>query len=100
MNDQTDTGSGVVITTSLPETDNKNDNGHTDGDNDDLNDNVGFEKLSGDGDKVGLVVLKLRSQLVGLIAKRKVWRKVISHRILSFVVYFRKLLFMHWKFYV
>ena len=72
MNDQTDTGSGVIITTSLPESDNKNDNGHADDDNDDQKDNAGFEKLSGDGNKVGLVVLKLRDQLVRLIAKRKV----------------------------
>ncbi|CAF1414845.1 unnamed protein product [Adineta ricciae] len=93
VNDRTDTGSGVIITTNLPESDNKNDNGHADDDdddNDDQKDNVGFEKLTGDGDKVGLVVLKVRDRLVRLIAKRK---KIVVYALkvlclIGFIIYF------------
>ncbi|CAF1417320.1 unnamed protein product [Adineta ricciae] len=90
VNDRTDTGNGVIITTSLPENDDKNDNSHADDDNDDQKDNAGFEKLSGDGDKVGLVVLKLRNQLVRLIAKRK---KIVVYALkvlclIGFIIYF------------
>jgi len=62
-------GNGVIITTKLQQT---NDDEEEDDDDDEDKNNVGFEKLSGDGNKVGLFVMKNRQYLVHIIKKQKV----------------------------
>jgi hypothetical protein len=74
-------GHGVIITTKLQQI---NDDEEED-DEEDKN-NVGFEKLSGDGDKVGLFVLKNRKSLVHIIKKQKVRKDFILISLMFFII--------------
>ncbi len=67
-------GNGVIITTKLQQT---NDDEEEDDEDEEDKNNVGFEKLSGDGNKVGLFVLKSRQYLVHIISKQKVRKDFI-----------------------
>jgi hypothetical protein len=53
----------MIITTKLQEAEE---------DDDDEKDNAGFEKLSGEGNRIGRLVLKLREGVVRVIVKQKV----------------------------
>ncbi len=74
-------GHGVIITTKLQQI---NDDEEEDDDED--KNNVGFEKLSGDGDKVGLFVLKSRQSLVHIIKKQKVRKDFILISLMFFII--------------
>ena len=91
VKDQIDAGSGVIITTKLQE----NDKEEEKEDDDDQNDNAGFEKLSGEGNKVGLVVLKLRDAIFQFIRGQKVYTQFLS-KIISFLMFSsRRFLFIY-----
>ncbi|UJR35986.1 hypothetical protein I4U23_028726 [Adineta vaga] len=86
VKDQIDAESGVIITTKLQ----GNDKEEEEEEDDDQNDNAGFEKLSGEGNKVGLVVLKLRDAIFQFIRGQKTIfvyiLKVLC--LVGFIIYF------------
>ncbi len=77
-------GNGVIITTKLQQT-NDEEEEEDDDDEEDKN-NVGFEKLSGDGNKVGLFVMKNRQYLVHIISKQKVRKDFILISLMFFII--------------
>ncbi len=78
-------GHGVIITTKLQQINDDEEEDEDDDEDEDKN-NVGFEKLSGDGDKVGLFVLKNRKSLVHIIKKQKVRKEFILISLMFFII--------------
>lgn len=80
--------SGIIVTTKLQENEN---NEHEPGDNaDDEKINEGFEKLPGEGNRVGLLVLKSRDFLFSFIKKQKLIAGYVIKALflIGFIIYF------------
>ncbi|CAF2723753.1 unnamed protein product [Rotaria sp. Silwood2] len=78
---------GIIVTTKLQDIEDEDDDEEEE--EEDKN-NVGFEKLSGEGHRIGLFVLKIRQRIIKLIEKEKTLAifglKLIF--IIGFIIYF------------
>ena len=77
--------SGIIVTTNLQENENKDD------DPADLEkNNAGFEKLPDEGNRVGLLVLKIRDFLFSFIEKQKIIAGYVIKALflIGFIIYF------------